>query len=210
MSELNWYQQLINQMESLAAAGDLPLASKATDIVPSEGSLNSDVVFIGEAPGFTEAQQRRPFVGRSGQLLRLTLNTVGIDPASVYIANIVKVRPPENRDPTPEEIAAFKPFLDTEINQISPKLIVTLGRFSMAKFLPAVFISQVHGRVHKVKWHQKSLYIFPLYHPAAALRSTAMKTAFTTDLQKLPKIRDWVQQAIKDQAETQAMMAELL
>ena len=170
----------------------LPLAEKPEDIVHGEGDEKAEVMMIGEAPGFYEARDRRPFVGRSGQLLRKVMKEVGIEPAKVFISNIVKVRPPDNRDPKPDEILAYKPFLDREIEIISPKLIVTLGRFSMAKFLPDVKISQVHGRLHKIKWNDQTLFILPMYHPAAALRATRVKESFIKDFQKINKIIKWV------------------
>lgn len=184
--------QIIFDLEK--SVDQLPIAEKPTDIVFGEGSPDSEIVLIGEAPGYNEHVQRRPFVGRSGQLLRKTLTQVGFPPEQVYITNIVKARPPDNRDPSPEEIKAYKPFLDQEITLIDPKLIITLGRFSMAKFLPDVKISQVHGRLHKVRWNGHAMYILPMYHPAAALRSTQMLTAFTQDFEKVSKILDWVKQ----------------
>ena len=176
------------------SVASLPIAEKPTDIVFGEGSPEAEIVLIGEAPGYNEHVQRRPFVGRSGQLLRKTLAQVGFSAENVYITNIVKARPPDNRDPSPEEILAYKPFLDQEITLINPKLIITLGRFSMAKFLPDVKISQVHGRLHKVRWNNQITYVLPMYHPAAALRSTQMLTAFTQDFEKVAKILDWVKQ----------------
>ena len=170
----------------------LPLAEKPEDVVHGEGDEKAEVMMIGEAPGFYEARDRRPFVGRSGQLLRKVMKEVGIEPAKVFISNIVKVRPPDNRDPKPDEILAYKPFLDREIDIISPKLIVTLGRFSMAKFLPDVKISQVHGRLHKIKWNDQILFILPMYHPAAALRATRVKESFIKDFKKINKIIKWV------------------
>ncbi|HCC84193.1 MAG TPA: uracil-DNA glycosylase [Candidatus Pacebacteria bacterium] len=191
--------QIIQDLETAAVAGDLPLAPRAENIVPGEGSPTAEILLIGEAPGFHESVEHRPFVGVSGKLLRKTLTEAGFPPESVFISNIIKARPPENRDPTPEEIAAYKPFLDREIDLINPKLIVTLGRFSMAKFLSEVKISQVHGRLHKVVWAGQNRFILPMYHPAAALRSTQMKTAFISDFEKLPKIMAW----LKDQSEIQ-------
>lgn len=188
--------QLNQSMETNFA--DLPLVNKKEDIVPGEGLATAQVMLIGEAPGFNEAVQRRPFVGRSGQLLRKTLVEVGLEPANVYISNIVKARPPENRDPTPAEIAAFKPYLDREIEIINPKLIVTLGRFSMYKFLPEVRVSQVHGRLHKVAWDKKVIYVLPMYHPAAALRGTQVKNQFVADFQKIPKILAWLAEKSKE------------
>jgi DNA polymerase len=157
-------------------------------------------MFIGEAPGYHESVEHRPFVGKSGQLFRQTLRDVGFAEKDVYISNIVKVRPPDNRDPLPAEILAYRPFLDAEIDIIKPKLIVTLGRFSMAKFLPDVKVSQVHGRLHKVMWRAQLLYVLPMYHPAAALRAPKVKQSFIEDFQKLTKVLHWIQQHQNDQA----------
>ncbi len=170
----------------------LPLGNINEPTVPGDGSADAELMFIGEAPGYYESVQRKPFVGRSGQLFVNTLAEVGHPRETVYITNIVKVRPPENRDPTPQEILAYKPYLDREIEILCPLLIVTLGRFSMGKFLPEVKISQVHGRVHRVNWQGKPLYILPMYHPAAALRNPQTKTAFVQDFQKIPKILEWI------------------
>lgn len=196
MSKSSQLDQMYRSLES--SASQLPLATQPTDIIPGEGNPDAQVVFIGEAPGYNEHVQRRPFVGRSGKLLRQTLTDVGFPPAEVYISNIIKVRPPENRDPTPAEILAYKPCLDAEIEIIQPLLIATLGRYSMAKFLPGVYISQVHGRLHQVVWNGQKRFVLPLYHPAAALRSTTVKDAFVHDLEKLPKILAWISQKKAD------------
>ncbi len=174
---------------------NFPLVTKPTDLIPGEGNAKAVVMLIGEAPGYHESVARRPFVGRSGQLLRKTLVESGLTEAEVYISNIIKVRPPDNRDPSPEEIMAFKPYLDAEIKLIKPKLIVTLGRFSMAKFLPEVKVSQVHGRLHKIKWQEQTLYILPMYHPAAALRATRVKISFVEDFKKIQKIINFIETA---------------
>jgi uracil-DNA glycosylase family 4 len=197
------YQQLEKDLPNL------PLGNTGENTVPGDGNANSEIVFIGEAPGYYESVQRKPFVGRSGQLLTNTLAELGYPRSDVYITNIVKVRPPENRDPTPEEILAYKPYLDREIEVITPRLIVTLGRFSMAKFLPDVKISQVHGRLHRVKWKNKILYILPMYHPAAALRSTQMKDSFVQDFQKIKKIVEWIKQQ-KDTDDFESSVKEAL
>jgi uracil-DNA glycosylase len=192
-------QQLVNLYQEVEKkAGSLPLMERPADFVPGEGNPEAEIMFIGEAPGEQEAKLRRPFVGRSGQLFRKTLVSQGIPEESVYISNIVKARPPENRDPFPEEIAAYKPYLDQEIKILQPAVIVTLGRFSMNKFLPDVKISQVHGRLHKIKWGGQRLYILPMYHPAAALRATQVKTSFEADFQKIPKIVAWIKNQSED------------
>lgn len=187
-----------------------PLVEKPEDLVHGEGQETASVMLIGEAPGYHESVQRRPFVGRSGQLLRKVLTESGLPEDQVYISNIVKVRPPDNRDPLPSEILAFKPYLDTEIQLIKPKLIVTLGRFSMAKFLPEVKVSQVHGRLHKIKWNDLTLFILPMYHPAAALRATKIKESFIKDFAKIGKIVKWVEQASEGEEFTETVREALL
>ena len=191
----NTIDSLRQEME--AKYKKLPLCQEARDVIHGEGPVPSRVMLIGEAPGYYEYVQRRPFVGRSGQLLRKTLTSVGFPPESVYISNIVKARPPENRDPTPEEIMAYKPYLDCEIALVAPQLIVTLGRYSMAKFLPEVKISQVHGRLHQVKWQDKLTYILPMYHPAAALRAGEVLKSFQADFAKMAKILTYVENQLQ-------------
>lgn len=200
---------LYQKLEKQAEAGKMPLAPSAEDIVPGEGDPNADVLFIGEAPGFHEQQQRRPFVGRSGKLLRKVIAEIDLAEDQVYIANIVKARPPENRDPSPAEIEVYKEYLDGEIEILQPKLIVTLGRFSMAKFLHDVKISQVHGRLHKVTWGDKTLFVLPQYHPAAALRGTKIKNAFTDDMKKIPKVLKWLEEQ-KDTDKIESQVKDLL
>ncbi len=203
MSKVDDLRALYQELEHVAPT--LPLATTATDIVPGEGSPDAELMFIGEAPGENEAIQRRPFVGRSGQLFRQVLRDVGFSEAEVYISNIVKARPPENRDPLPAEIKAYQPFLNQEILLIKPKLVVTLGRYSMGKFLPEVKVSQVHGRLHKIKWNGQLLFVLPMYHPAAALRATKVKESFIQDFQKLPQILTW----ITEHLETEVLKASI-
>lgn len=189
----------------------LPLGDTGEQTVPGDGNPEAELLFIGEAPGYHESVERKPFVGRSGQFFVKTLAEVGYPRADVYITNIVKVRPPENRDPTPAEILAYRPYLDREIEIIQPQLLITLGRFSMAKFLPEVKISQVHGRLHKVSWNQQSLFVLPMYHPAAALRNPQMSTSFVADFQKIPKVLDWIKskgQQLKQAAQEQQALEQ--
>lgn len=195
--------------KKLIKALPLPLAPEEKDIVPGEGTLEAEVMLIGEAPGYHESVERRPFVGRSGQLLRKTLSEVGLPPETVYISNIVKARPPDNRDPSPTEIAAYKPFLDLEIETLKPQVIVTLGRFSMQKFLPDAKISQVHGRLHRVTWSGKQLHILPMYHPAAGLRSTNVLNAFVSDFKKVQKVISWINEQ-KEAVELKQKVEEIL
>jgi DNA polymerase len=145
-------------------------------------------LFIGEGPGYWEDQKALPFVGRAGTLLNQTLATIGLKREEVFITNVVHHRPPENRDPSPEEMIAYKPYLDKIIETIDPKVIVTLGRFSMGKFLPGVTISQVHGKPKDIVWSDREITIVPMYHPAAALRSTLLKNKFTEDFKVIPHV----------------------
>lgn len=171
---------LDNIAEKIRHCTACPLYKNAIQAVPGEGNPNSKIFFIGEGPGYYEDQSGRPFVGRAGQLLEQTLTKVGFSREEVFIGNVVKHRPPENRDPLPSEIAACASWLDQQLAAIRPKIIVTLGRFSMAKFLPSAKISAVHGQARQVG----SYIVIPMYHPAAALRSQDMMTAFTEDFLK--------------------------
>ncbi|TSC67487.1 MAG: DNA polymerase bacteriophage-type, partial [Parcubacteria group bacterium Gr01-1014_73] len=160
----------------------LPLPE--SNLVFGEGNADCQVMFIGEAPGFTENELRRPFVGRAGKLLDQLLTEIGWQRNEVYITNIVKRRPPENRDPLPTEIEAYKPYLAWQIEIIKPKIIATLGRFAMNYFLPFAKISSAHGQLFD--WDERI--ILPLYHPAAALRATAVLNDLRADFKKLPDI----------------------
>jgi DNA polymerase len=176
----------VAQLEALkseiAANKDLPLME--SNLVFGEGNVDCDVLFIGEAPGFNEDQQGRPFVGRGGQLLNQMIEAIGWKRENVYITNIVKRRPPDNRDPLPEEIEAYKPYLTRQIEIIDPKVIATLGRFSMNYFLPDAKITRDHGRMIRAGRRM----VFPIFHPAAALRSPEMMKAFREDFVKLPSM----------------------
>jgi len=149
--------------------------------VPGEGPINSRVMFVGEAPGYHESVQGRPFVGAAGKLLDQLLDSINLKRENVFIGNMLKHRPPDNRDPLPQEIEVCKPFLDGQIKAIKPEVIVTLGRFSMNKFLPEEYISQAHGRVRKINYLGLEQILFPLYHPAAGLRNGQILEALKTD-----------------------------
>lgn len=169
--------------DEITANASLPLRDTA-NLVFGEGDIDCKVMFIGEAPGANEDRLRRPFVGRGGQLLDNMIEGLGWKRADVYITNIVKRRPPENRDPLPAEIEAYKPYLTRQIAVIDPKLIVTLGRFSMNYFLPFAKITHDHGRTLSIDGRT----IFPVYHPAAALRSTQMMETLRGDFKKIPGV----------------------
>lgn len=167
----------------------LDIAKDATHAVPGEGSPDAAIMFIGEAPGYNEDLQGRPFVGQAGKLLEKTLKEVlGLDRNQVYITNIIKFRPPDNRDPFDNEIEACRDWLDRQIQVIEPKIIATLGRFSMAKFIPDVSISRVHGQARFVDFLGHRYLVFPMYHPAAALRAGQVLGLFNEDFVKLNEL----------------------
>jgi DNA polymerase len=153
-----------------------------TRAVPGEGNPQAKIMFIGEGPGYHEDKQGRPFVGPSGHLLDELLASIGMKRADVFITNVVKCRPPENRDPLPVEIAACSDYLDRQIATINPLVIVTLGRFSMAKFFPGEKISAIHGRPRRIG----NRIAMPMFHPAAALRTESYKVALREDFKKIP------------------------
>jgi DNA polymerase len=166
----------------------LPLRKGATHLVFGEGNPDTKAIFLGEGPGYWEDMKARPFVGNAGILLNKLLQSIKLAREDVFISNVVCFRPPENRDPLPEEIGAFQPYIDKMIEIINPKIIVTLGRFSMGKFLPGVFISSVHGKVQNVQWKGKELIILPMYHPAAALRNGQIMLQLTNDFLKIIEV----------------------
>jgi DNA polymerase len=168
-------------MASCHACG---LAQQRTQVVPGEGADNAEVVFIGEAPGYNEDRLGRPFVGPAGAFLDELLALAGMSRQDVYIANVVKCRPPANRDPLPGEILACKPWLDRQIEMIEPRVVVTLGRFSLARFVPNESISKVHGQPRQVG----DLICFPMYHPAAALHQGSLRRTLEEDMQRLPDV----------------------
>jgi len=160
------------------------LAVSATQLVFGDGSPDADIVFIGEAPGKNEDLQGIPFVGAAGKFLNEMLASINLKRADVYITNIVKYRPPGNRDPFPDEKAAFLPFLRAQLEVIKPKLVATLGRHSMDALLPGLQISQVHGQP---KRYQGQVYL-PLFHPAAALYNGGLRQTLVDDFAKIPRI----------------------
>lgn len=174
---------------------DTPLKKTATQPVPGDGSADADIVFIGEAPGKNEDIQGKPFVGAAGKFLNQMLEEIGTKRENVYITNIVKYRPPNNRDPEPEEKEACKDWLLEELNLISPKLIAFLGRHSLQYFFPNEKISQIHGKLLIKKIPEvPTKYFFALYHPAAALYNGSMREVLMNDFKKLPKVLDKIDQ----------------
>jgi uracil-DNA glycosylase len=152
--------------------------------VPGEGPANAEIMFIGEGPGFHENEQGRPFVGAAGKFLDQLLAQAGVTRADVWIGNVVKCRPPENRDPLPDELSACDMYLERQIEAINPSIIVTLGRFSMGKYMQGAKISQIHGQMRKVG----ERYVIAMFHPAAALHQAALKPAILADFASLPEL----------------------
>lgn len=152
--------------------------------MPGEGAEDAEIMFIGEAPGWYEDQQGRPFVGSAGQFLTQLLKSINLEREQVYITNVIKTRPPDNRDPLPQEIANCKPYLEQQISIIKPKMIVTLGRYSMGMFMPGKSISQIHGTAVK----KDGIMYFAMYHPAAALHQGSLRGVIQSDMLKIPEL----------------------
>ena len=178
-------EKLIKEIESsVKSCSKCRLCRTATNAVPGEGNVNSEIIFVGEAPGYYEDVSGRPFVGRAGKLLDASLKGIGYRREYIWIGNIIKHRPPDNREPLPDEISACSPFLDLQIKVIDPVMIVTLGRYSMNYFYPDGKISRDRGNLIKAG----KFYIYPVYHPAAALRSTGVLQEFKKDFNKIPEM----------------------
>ncbi|RPI95579.1 MAG: uracil-DNA glycosylase [Chloroflexi bacterium] len=152
--------------------------------VPGEGPASAKIMFIGEGPGFHENEMGRPFVGAAGKFLEELLATINLKRSEVFITNVVKCRPPGNRDPLPDELSACSSYLERQIQAINPRVIVTLGRFSMARFLPNVRISDVHGQSFQIRGRL----VVPMFHPAAALHQASLKPAVERDFSRLPEL----------------------
>ncbi len=162
--------------------------------VPGNGNPNAEIMFIGEAPGWHEDKQGLPFVGAAGQFLNEMLDKIGLTRDEVFVTNIVKSRPPGNRDPLPDEIAACSIYLDEQLEIIKPRVVVTLGRFSMSRWFPGERISRIHGQPRKFG----SYVVVPMYHPAAALHQASLRATVESDMMKLPRI---VEEAKRDLGE---------
>ena len=176
--------ELTELYKEIAACQRCELAKGRTHTVPGEGPENAEIMFIGEAPGFHEARQGRPFVGAAGKFLDELLASIGLTREDVYIGNVIKCRPPGNRDPLADEMAACRPFLDKQIELIQPKLIVTLGRFSMARYFPNTQITRIHGQPKRIGGR---IY-YPMFHPAAALHQPKWRSVVKEDMLKIPQI----------------------
>jgi len=190
MSELEELHQRI------ASCPDCDLCRTRTRAVPGEGPPNAEVLFVGEAPGFYEDQQARPFVGPAGRFLDELIASAGLRRDQVFITNVVKCRPPNNRDPLPGEVDACRKYLQRQIELIQPKIIVSLGRYSLAWFSPRDAISKVHGQA-KVR---DGVYFIPMYHPAAALHAGNMRKVIEEDFRKIPAVLERAREAPPEQA----------
>jgi uracil-DNA glycosylase family 4 len=163
--------------------------------VPGEGPVNAEIMCIGEGPGFYENEQGRPFVGQAGKFLDELLASAGLRREEVFITNVVKCRPPSNRDPLPEELTACSEYLDRQIEALNPRIIVTLGRFSMARYLVNARISDVHGQATNLRGRV----VIAMYHPAAALHQPSLKKTIEEDFKRLPAILKQARQTLTNQ-----------
>lgn len=176
--------QLSQLNEEIARCRDCELSGQRLKAVPGEGSESAAIMFVGEAPGWHEDQQGRPFVGPAGHFLDELLHSIGLRREDVYIANVIKCRPPSNRDPLPSELKACRLWLDRQIALIKPRMIVTLGRYSLAQFLPGEAIGKAHGKAKK----KDGIIYFAMYHPAAALHQGSLRKVIVEDMLKIPVI----------------------
>lgn len=192
-------QKLLDQIRADILTKNIcpDLANKAKNLVMGDGNVNADIVFVGEAPGKKEDELGLPFMGAAGKFLNELLEGAELSRDSVYITNIVKYRPPNNRDPKLSEKQAFLPYLLNQLRIIQPKIVVTLGRHSMEYFLPGQKISDVHGVPTKVVMNHQTLTVLPLYHPAAALYNGSLRQTLKDDFSALPSIVENVKQESK-------------
>jgi uracil-DNA glycosylase len=182
------------------------LSQSRTLAVPGEGPEDALILFIGEAPGFHEDRQGRPFVGAAGQYLNELLVKAGLRREEVYITNVIKCRPPGNRDPQPDEITACRPYLDRQIDLLRPRLVVTLGRFSMERYFPGASISRIHGQPKRVG----SVIYYPMFHPAAALHQPRWKSLLDEDFARIPGLLGQLEQIEEQEDQPPPPQAEQL
>lgn len=185
----------------IAVCQDCELAKYRNKVVPGEGPEDADLFFTGEAPGWHEDQQGRPFVGPAGQFLDQLLASIGLRREEVYIANVIKCRPSQNRDPLPLEIQACRKWLDRQIEIIHPKVIITLGRYSMARYFPHESISKVHGKARKFS----DVVCYPMYHPAAALHQGSLRQIIETDMLQIPQVLAQVERTAEAPVQAQQL-----
>jgi uracil-DNA glycosylase family 4 len=192
--------------KGIATCRQCELARQRTRVVPGEGVENAAILFIGEAPGWHEDQQGRPFVGPAGQFLEELLASIGLKRQDVYICNVLKCRPPGNRDPLPTEIKTCQQWLDRQLQLIHPKMIVTLGRYSMARFFPGETITKVHGKARR----ESSVIYYAMYHPAAALHQQNLRETIKADMLKIPPLLAEIGKLPETKAEEKPQQLTLL
>lgn len=197
------YQTIVQEIHNCTLC---TLSQKRTMAVPGEGSLKAKILFVGEGPGYYEDQQGRPFVGRAGRLLDEMLASIDLNRDQVYITNMIKCRAPNNRDPLPAELKACKPYLERQLKIIRPKLVVTLGRYSLANFFPDLTIGKARGKPINLE----DFIIYPVYHPAAALRNGRMRAVLEEDFGRLPAILDLEQIQFGQETGTNVQQLSLL
>jgi len=190
---MNAEEALVQIAQEIAVCKKCALYRSRKLSVPGEGPVNAEIMFIGEGPGFHENEQGRPFVGAAGTFLDELLAEAGLKRSEVWIGNVVKCRPPGNRDPLPDELAACKDYLERQMAAINPKIIITLGRISMDKFMPGVKIGQVHGQMR----HINNRFVIAMFHPAAALHRVALKPVILKDFSQLPNLLEQARTALK-------------
>ena len=198
--------KLTHLYEEIKACQNCILSQGRTNAVPGEGPEDADIIFIGEGPGFHEDRQGRPFVGAAGNYLNELLEKIDLSRQDVYITNVVKCRPPGNRDPQPAEIEACRSYLDKQIDLIHPRLIISLGRFSMQRYFPGASISRIHGQPKRVG----NVIYYPMFHPAAALHQPRWRSLLEEDMLKIPDLLAKLDELAETQPEiTQAEQLSL-
>ena len=198
--------QLTELYDQIRTCEKCQLSQSRTLAVPGEGPEDARILFIGEAPGFHEDRQGRPFVGAAGQYLTELLAKVGLKREEVYIANVIKCRPPGNRDPQPDEIATCRVYMDRQIDLLRPRLVVTLGRFSMERYFPGASISRIHGQPKRVG----SVIYYPMFHPAAALHQPRWKSLLDEDFARIPGLLGQLDQIEEQEDQPRPPQAEQL
>ena len=199
--------ELTDLYQQIAACPDCDLCQGRNHAVPGEGPENAEVMLVGEAPGWHEDRQGRPFVGPAGHFLEELLASVGLRREDVYITNVIKCRPPDNRDPLPKEIAACRKYLERQVELIKPRVIVPLGRHSLAWFLPRESLGKAHGTMRR---DENGTFYLPMYHPAAALHQQALRQTIEGEFRKLPAVIAEARQAAQRPQEPAPQQMRLL
>ncbi len=187
--------------QEMANCQDCDLARGRTKVVPGEGPEDADLLFVGEAPGWYEDQQGRPFVGSAGAFLDELLASIGLSRKQVYIGNVIKCRPPGNRDPLSSEIQACRKWLDRQMEIIQPKMVVILGRYSLARYFPNESIGKIHGKARKIG----DVIYYPMYHPAAALHQGSLRKTIEDDMLRIPEILAQAEEVAEADTEAQQL-----